>query len=83
MKATPIVPTNGIVRHNVKAYLFLAVGAMWLIAAIFLYRTSFGLVWLGEHDPALALRLASMVLPVLFLGWIAPVIFGAWLLWKR
>jgi hypothetical protein len=78
-----IYATNGIARHNVKAYLCLAAGAMWLIVAIFLYGKSFGFVWLGTHDPALALRLASMVLPVLFFGWIAPVLLGAWLLWKK
>jgi hypothetical protein len=83
MRTAPVVPNNGIVRHSVKAYLLLGTGAIWLIAAIFLYRVSFGFVWLGEHDPALALRLASMVLPVLFLGWIAPVLFGAWLPWKK
>ena len=75
--------TDGIVRHNVKAYLCLAAGAMWLLVATFLYGKSFGFVWLGAHDPALALRLASMVLPVLFFGSIAPVLFGAWLLWKK
>jgi hypothetical protein len=52
---------------------------MWLIVAIFLYLKSFGFVWVGAHDPALALRLASMVLRVLFFGWIAAVLLGAWL----
>jgi hypothetical protein len=69
-----------------KAYVFLAIGAAWLIAAIiaglFYYHRGFGIFWNGEHDPALALRLFLIVFYVLFLGWIAPVLFGVWLLWK-
>jgi hypothetical protein len=66
-----------------KGYVFLAIGAMWLLAAICLHRTGFGIVWLGNHDHALALRLFGVVFNVLFLGWIAPVSLGAWLLWKK
>jgi hypothetical protein len=68
----------------VRPYLFLGIGALWLIAvAIFVYRGSFNIVWLGKHDPALAFSLLRVLIPVLFLGWIAPVLLGSWLLWKK
>jgi len=78
-----MVPTSGVVRHNVTAYVLLACGAIWLITAMFLYGKSFGIVWRGDHVPDVALWVFRWVLPVLFLGWIAPVSFGAWLLWRK
>lgn len=69
-----------------KPYVFLAIGAAWLIAAIIAglsyYYRGFGIFWKGKHDPALALRLFLLVFYTLFLGWLAPVLFGVWLLWK-
>jgi hypothetical protein len=68
------------------AYVFLTIGAMWLIVAIVLYRTSFifSVFWSpGKHDPALALSSLRVLRPVLFLGWIAPVLLGSWLLWRK
>jgi hypothetical protein len=71
----------------VRPYVFLAIGAIWLIAAMFagisIHRGGFSIFWQGDHDPALALRLFLVVVYVLFLGWIAPVLFGSWLLWKK
>lgn len=75
-----------------KPYVFLALGAAWLLVAIVLYKTSFGFVfagfkWQGGHPPAIAVSLFRVLLGVMphviFLGWIAPVLFGSWLLWKR
>jgi len=68
----------------VRPYVFLAIGVIWLIGAIFfVYNASFGITWIGKHDPALARRLIVVALYVLFLGWIVPTLFGAWLLWKK
>jgi membrane protein implicated in regulation of membrane protease activity len=69
---------------------YLAIGAMWLIVAIVLYNTDFvfaGFTWRGSHPPAIAFSLFRvlfrMMPPLLFLGWVAPVLFGLWLLWKK
>jgi hypothetical protein len=63
---------------------------MWLIVAIVLYGTDFvfaGFAWRGRHVPAIVLSLFRVPLrvmpPLLFLGWVAPVLFGSWLLWKK
>ncbi len=72
-----------------RPYVFLAIGAIWLIVAIVLYKTSFviGLFpGLGIHVPAVAIPLIRVLFrvmpPLLFLGWVVPVLFGSWLLWK-
>jgi hypothetical protein len=69
---------------------FLAIGAIWLVVAIVLYKTSFSIAFfpgLGIHVPAFAIpliRVMFRVMPSLFfLGWVAPVLFGSWLLWKK
>jgi hypothetical protein len=76
-------------QRNVRPYVFLASGTIWLTAAIVLYKTDFvfaGFKWQG-HASAIALSLVRVlfrVMPsVLFLGWIGPVLFGSWLLWKK
>ena len=73
-----------------KPYVFLALGVVWLIVAIVLYKTSFafaGFKWQGGHAPAIAVslfRVLVRVMPhVIFLGWVAPILFGSWLLWKK
>ncbi len=69
-----------------KPYVFLAIGTMWLIIAIVLYRTDFGFTvfaWRGNRDPTLTLSLFRVLLPVLFFGWIALVLFGSWLLRRK
>jgi hypothetical protein len=78
-----VVPTSRAVSHNISAYVCLTWGAVWLITAIFLYGRSFGIYWEGSHPPALLLWLFPRMLPVLFFGWLVPVLLGAWLLWKR
>jgi hypothetical protein len=65
-----------------KPYVFLAIGMIWLIGAIYFYRGGFNIVWLGKHDPALVFALFRCMVPLLLLGWIAPLLFGSWLLWK-
>jgi hypothetical protein len=76
----------------VKPYVFLALGVVWLIVALVLYKTSFGFglfgfKWQGGHPPAIAVSLFHILLRVMphviFLGWIAPVLFGLWLLWRK
>ena len=67
-----------------KPYVFLAIGAIWLFAVIFFaYNASFGITWMGKHDPALSRRLIAVAFYVLFLGWLVPTLFGAWFLWKK
>jgi hypothetical protein len=66
-----------------RAYVFLAIGAMWLLAAVYLHSRTIVITWERAHDPARAVRLFDVVLYVVFLGWIAPVSLGAWLLWKK
>ena len=69
-----------------KPYVFLAIGTMWLIIAIVLYRTDFVFAvfgWRGNRDPTLTLSLFRVLLPVLFFGWVAPVLFGSWLLRRK
>jgi hypothetical protein len=44
-----------------KAYVFLAIGAMWLLAAIYLHNRIFVITWEGAHDPARALRIFDVV----------------------
>jgi hypothetical protein len=65
-----------------KPYVFLAIGATWLIAAISFLRSSFNIVWTVKHDPALVLALFRWLIPLLLLGRIAPLLVGTWLLWK-
>ncbi|MGO9862892.1 MAG: hypothetical protein ACLPLR_04705 [Terriglobales bacterium] len=73
-----------------RPYVFLAIGAIWLIAAILLYETDFvfgSFAGLGIHVPAAAIPLIRVLFrvmpPLLFLGWVAPVLLGSWLLWKK
>jgi hypothetical protein len=74
----------------VGPYVFLAIGAMWLVASIVLYKTDFvlaGFKWPGGFAPAIAHSLIRALFrvmpPLLFLGWVAPVLVGSWLLWKK
>ena len=66
-----------------KAYVFLAIGAIRLLAAIYLHSRVIVITWGGAHDPARVLRLFDVVFYVVFFGWIAPVSLAAWLLWKK
>ncbi len=70
-------------QRNLKPYVFLATGAAWLILAIVLRRADFVIAWQGKHVPVAALWLFRAWLPVLFFGWIAPVLFGSWLLCRK
>ena len=66
-----------------KAYMFLAFGAIWLVAVIVaVVWGSFGISIMGDHDPARVLALLRVLIPLFFFGWIAPILFGSWLLWK-
>jgi hypothetical protein len=65
-----------------KSYVLLATGAMWLIVAIVLSITGFG-IHLRGMNTALMARWFRLMIPALFLGWIAPVAFGLWLLWRK
>jgi hypothetical protein len=65
----------------------LALGAVWLIVAIVLYRTSFVFTvfkWQGGHISVLLFRVLLWLMPnLIFLGWVVPVLLGSWLLWKK
>ena len=70
-----------------KPYMFLAFGAIWLVAVIVAVawgynKGSFGIAIMGDHDPARALALLRVLIPLFFFGWIAPILFGSWLLLK-
>ena len=82
----PIGRATMLKRRNVSPYVFLAIGALWLLAAIVLYKMDFALtvLWLSALDHrALTVSLLSALPSVLFLGWIAPVLLGSWLLWRK
>ena len=55
-----------------KPYVWLAIGATWLIAAISLLRSSFDIVWTGKHHPVLVLALVADSLAV---TWLDRVLF--------
>jgi hypothetical protein len=63
----------------VKAYVFLAIGMIWLIVAIL---TGFGVYWHGAMT-TLTAGLIRVLLPMILFGWIAPVGFGLWLLFRK
>jgi hypothetical protein len=64
----------------------LALGVVWLIVAIVLYKTSFAFAVFkqGGHVSVLLFRVLLWLSPhVIFLGWVVPVLLGSWLLWKK
>jgi hypothetical protein len=66
-----------------KPYIFLALGAIWLVAVIVaVVWGSFSIAIMDGHDPARVLALLRVLIPLFLLGWIAPILFGSWLLWK-
>ena len=64
-------------------YVLLAIGGAWLLVAIYVRRVGFSIFWKGHYDPARAMRVFDVVSYVISLGWIAPALLGAWLLWKK
>ncbi|SPF37970.1 exported hypothetical protein [Candidatus Sulfotelmatobacter kueseliae] len=67
-----------------KAYLFLAFGALWLTLSVLLRRTGYASFWpKGALDPDTVARVFRVMLPILFFGWIAPTALGLWLLWSK
>jgi hypothetical protein len=66
----------------VTAYIFLAIGGLWLGVAILVYRVGLGVYWVGMNAEGVG-RIVSSALPAILSGWIAPIAFGVWLLWRR
>jgi hypothetical protein len=66
----------------VTAYIFLAIGGLWLGIAILVYRVGLGVYWVGMNAERVG-RIISSALPAILFGWIAPIAFGVWLLWRR
>jgi hypothetical protein len=72
-----------------KAYLFLATGALWIIVAVLFSFSSFSfsIRWpKGTINPATIATIATILglTPyVIVFGWIVPSAFGLWLLWAR
>ena len=67
-----------------KAYLFLAIGALWISIAVVLSRTGFSFFWpKGTLNPATVAMIFRLVLPVIFFGWIVPIMLGLWLMWAK
>jgi hypothetical protein len=73
----------GSMASLMRPYVLLAIGGAWLLTAIYVHRVGFSIFWKGHHDPAHAMRVFRVVIYVVFRGWIAPVLLGAWLLWKK
>ena len=74
---------TGSMASLMKPYVLLVIGGAWLLAAIYVRRVGFSIFWKGHYDPAHAMRVFDVVSYVIFLGWIAPALLGAWLLWKK
>lgn len=67
-----------------KAYVCLAIGALWLAVAIFLSRTGFGIfVRNGVLSPATLAIVFRIELPIIFFGWAVPAALGLYLLLKK
>lgn len=64
-----------------KGYGFLAIGALWLSAAITLNRTGFGILLpKGKLNPNVIRAMFRIAVPAIFFGWAVPVAVGFWLL---
>lgn len=67
-----------------KAYFFLAIGALWVSIAIVLNRAGFSVFWRkGMLDPAAVEVIFRLTVPVLLCGWVGPTALGLWLLWMK
>ena len=64
------------------AYIFLVIGSLWFGVAVFVYRVGFGVYWSGMNVEKVG-RIVSSALPVTLFGWVAPIVVGAWLLWRH
>ena len=64
-----------------KAYLFLLIGARWIIVSILfsLGKFSFLISWpKGSINPATINTVSRLALPVIVFGWIVPTGLGLW-----
>ena len=65
-----------------KAYLLLGIGAVWLMLAVTLHTRGFG-IYVDGVSRAAAMRLFRLLVPIIFWGWLAPFVVGAFLLRTR
>jgi hypothetical protein len=69
-----------------KAYISFAIAALWLIWLLFA-RSDFavGIYWpkKAHINPALMMRLVIVLFYSQLSGWIVPLAFGFWSLWKK
>jgi hypothetical protein len=64
-----------------KAYLFLAIGVLWIAIAVILNRTGWSFFWRkGAISPATAAMILRLAPPIFSFGWIVPTALGLWLL---
>ena len=70
-----------------KAYISLAIGASWFAVAIILRRTLWSFFWrsrgAGSPDAAVIAAISRVVPPLINFGWVAPTLFGIWLMWPK
>lgn len=68
-----------------KAYFFLAIGVLWLAAAITLRRTIVSVFWPRQSriDPAVASKVFDFMFLLISYGWIIPFVFAFWLMGRR
>ena len=66
-----------------KPYVFLAIGALWLIVAILARRGGFSIWVAGGMNPVLLGRLFTFLFPAILWGWVVPIAFGVWLLRRK
>lgn len=67
-----------------KAYLFLAIGVLWIATAVILQRTGFSVFWPnGALNPDRVDMVFRLVLPLIFFGWVVPIMLGLWLMWAK
>lgn len=73
----------GSMASLMKLHVSLAIGGAWLLADIYVYKVGVSIAWKGHDDPAHGILVFRVVSYVVFLGWIAPALLGAWWLWKK
>jgi hypothetical protein len=67
-----------------KPYLFLTIGTIWLMFAILIHTRGFGIYFpRGTNIALMSWMFVHLLIPGIFFGWIAPVAFALWLLWRK
>jgi hypothetical protein len=79
-----IIGTERCQGIEMKAYIFLVLGVVWIAAAIALRWNSFVVTWpQGAVNPATVAIIFRLALPIILFGWIVPTVLGLWLLWAK